>query len=222
MPELLKPPPIPSAILNFFSSQPDFQAVAGDMAEEFQLRARTSGAKAGVRWYWRETFRNAWALTLREICRKPVGTIVIALGCFVAVNLLSGLYVFLSFYPRSIGMFLHPQYLNPYLDPMEFVRNHSRRDLALLLQFIAPLAMGWIGGRMLAGREWALTLMFTFVSACAALPASYLLAVLREVLPTPLMEFMIATAALRLIGFWLGALWFRQSRNERAIVGRVS
>jgi hypothetical protein len=220
MPELLKSPAIPSAILNFFSNQPDFEAVAGDMAEEFQLRARISGAKAADRWYWRETFRNAWALTLREIYRTPAQTIIIAFGCLVAVNLLSGLYLFLSFHSRSVGMFLsHFQYM----DPMDFVRDHSRRDLALLLQFIAPFAMGWIGGRMLAGREWALALMFTFVSACTALPpAWYIFVVLRMVLPTPLMEFMIATAALRLIGFWLGTLWIRHSRNKRAIVGRVS
>ena len=208
---------MPSAILNFFSNQPDFQAVAGDMAEEFQLRARNLGAKAADRWYWRETFRNAWALTLREIYRTPIRTILLAFACLVAVNLLSGLYFFISFYPRSVGMFLsHFQYV----DPMEFVRNESRRDLALLLQFIAPFAMGWTGGRILAGREWALALMFTFVSACAGLiPAWYLFVALRIVLSTPLTELMIATAALRLIGFWLGTLWIRQSRNKRAIMG---
>jgi hypothetical protein len=94
MSELLKPPVIPSAILSFFSSQPDFPAVAGDMDEEFQQRAqRVGAAKAKLR-YWRESFRNACALTAREIYRTPALTVIIAFGGFLAVNILTGLYVF--------------------------------------------------------------------------------------------------------------------------------
>jgi hypothetical protein len=220
MSELLKPPVIPSAILNFFSTQPDFPAVAGDMAEEFQQRAQSLGAAAAKLWYWRESFRNACALTAREMYRTPARTIVIAFGGLLAVSIVTGLYVFISFYPRSVGIFLGGF---QYWDPMELVLNRSRRDLALLLQFIAPFVMGWIGGRLLPGREWALALMFTFISACVALPAAwYLLVALRIVLPTPLWEFMIAAAALRVSGFWLGTLWIRQSRNYKPPAGRVS
>jgi hypothetical protein len=218
MTELLKPPVIPSAILNFFSTQPDFPAVAGDMAEEFQQRAQSLGAATAKLWYWRESFRNAWALTAREMYRTPARTIAIAFGGLLAVNIVA--YVLISFYPRSAGIFLGGF---EFWDPMELVLNPSRRDLALLLQFIAPFAMGWIGGRLLRGREWALALMFTFISACVALPAAwYLLVALRIVLPTPLWEFMIAEAALRLSGFWIGSLWIRQSRNYKPLAGRVS
>jgi hypothetical protein len=196
-----------TAILNFFSSQPDFPPVAGDMAEEFQLRGRISGTKAAERWYWNEAFRNAWALTAREIYRTPARTIIVAFGCLVAVNILTGFYFFITFYPRSVDAFLsHFRYV----DPTEFVQYRTRRDFALMLQFIAPLAMGWIGSRRLPGREWALMLVFTFVSACAALPpAWYLLVNLRIVLPTPVWEFMAAEFAFRLSGFWLGSLWIR-------------
>jgi hypothetical protein len=219
MSELLKPPVIPSAILNFFSTQPDFPALAGDMAEEFQQRAQSLGAAAAKLWYWRESFRNACALTAREMYRTPARTIVIAFGGFLAVNIVTGLYVFISFYPRSVDFFRGGL---EYWDPMELVLNPSRRDLALLLQFIAPFAMGWIGGKLLPGREWALTLMFTFVSACSALFAAWRLLVALIVLTTPLWEFMIAVAALRLSGFWLGSLWIRQSRNNKQLAGHVS
>ena len=84
MSELLKPPAVPVAILNFFASQPDFPAVAGDISEEFHQRAQNSGANAAKRWYWREAFRNALALTWRELVRTPVRTTLIALGCFLA------------------------------------------------------------------------------------------------------------------------------------------
>ena len=220
MSELLKPPVIPSAILNFFSCQPDFPAVAGDMDEEFQQHVQRMGAARAKLWYWRESFRNACALTVREMYRSPARTVAIAFGGFLAVNIVSGLYVFIGFYPRSVDFFRGGL---EYWDPMEFVLNPSRRDLALLLQFIAPLAMGWIGGRLLPGREWAVTLMFSFVSASFALFAAWhLLVALRIILPTPLLEFMIAAAALRLSGFWLGSLWIRQSRNDKALSGRVS
>jgi hypothetical protein len=219
MSELLKPPVIPSAILNFFSTQPDFPAVAGDMAEEFQQRAQSLGAAAAKLWFWRESFRNAWALTAREMYRTPARTIVIAFGGLLAVSIVTGLYVFISLYPRSVGIFLSGF---QYWDPMEFVLDRSRRDLALLLQFIASFAMGWIGARRLPGREWALALMFAIISACVALPAAWrLLVSLRIVLPKPLWEFMIAVSALRLSGFWLGSLWIRRLRNHKALAGRV-
>jgi hypothetical protein len=109
-----------------------------------------------------------------------------------------------------------------YWDPMDLVMNRGRRDLALVFQFIASLAMGRIGGRLVPGREWALALMFTFVSACITLPeAWYVLVGLRIVL-APLTEFMIAAARSRLSGFWAGSLWIRQSRNNKSLTGCVS
>jgi len=86
MSELMKPPAVPTAILNFFASQPDFPAVAGDISEEFHQRAQTDGAKSANGWYWREAFRNAFALTWRELRRTPVRTTLLALGCLLAVN----------------------------------------------------------------------------------------------------------------------------------------
>ena len=82
MSELLKPPAVPSAILNFFANQPDFPALLGDISEEFHQRIQGSGAKAAIRWYWHEAIRNAFALTWREMRRTPVRTTLVAFGCF--------------------------------------------------------------------------------------------------------------------------------------------
>src|SRR5437016_778371 len=100
MSELLKPPAIPSAILNFFASQPDFSAVAGDMAEEFQQRAQRVGATAAKRWYWRESFRNAFALTAREFYQTPGRTIFIAFASLLAVSIVTLLFVVISLHLR--------------------------------------------------------------------------------------------------------------------------
>jgi hypothetical protein len=216
MSELLKPPVIPSVILNFFSGQPDFPAVAGDIVEEFQKRAESAGAGAAKRWYWRESFRNSIALTGRELYRTPVRSIAVALTGLLGVNAVSALYVSISIQPLSVILAGH-------WDPIELVLNHGQRDTFLLLQFGGSLAMGWIGGKLLPGREWAIAVLFALISVCVPLPgALYLGLVGKIVLPRVLWEFMIVGLAFRLSGFCLGSLWIRQQRNHRAFAERVS
>jgi len=205
MSELLKPPAVPVAILNFFASQPDFPAVAGDISEEFHQRAQNSGAEEAKRWYWREAFRNALALTWRELMRTPVRTFGMALGCFLAVNFVSVLYFVIRYYPLE---FLQ--------DPVELVSDHSLMSVLVLLNFTASLTMGWIAGRLLPGREWALALTYTLVTACLTLPGVwYLLFVLKEDPPAPVREAVIVGHALRQSIFWLGSLWIRYVNNRR-------
>jgi hypothetical protein len=198
MSELLKPPAVPSAILNFFAGQPDFPAVAGDISEEFHQRAQTLGPQAAKRWYWHEAFRNALALTWRELMRTPVRTTLIAFGCFFGANLAIDLYVFLRYYP---------------LPALSIFNDLRHRSLNYLVNFVAYAATGWIAGRLLRGREWALTLTFTLVSACLVLPGMwYLFFVQGARLPPSLRDFVIVGNVLRLGAFWLGSLGIRQWR----------
>ncbi len=216
MSELLKPPMIPSAILNFFSGQPDFPAVAGDIVEEFQKRAVSAGTDAAKRWYWRESVRNSIALTGRELNRTPVRAIGIALTGLLGVNVVCALYVSFCIQPLSVVLAGH-------WDPIELVHNQGQRDTFLLLQFVVSLGMGWIGGKLLPGREWAVALLFALISVCVPLPVALYLGVMEKiVIPIALWEFMIVGLAFRLSGFCLGSLWIRQSRNNRAFAERVS
>jgi len=205
MPELLKPPAVPAAILNFFASQPDFPVVAGDISEEFHQRVQNSGANTARRWYWHEAFRNALALTWRELMRTPVRTSGMALGCFLAVNIVTVLYLVVRYYPLE---FLQ--------DPVELASDRGLMSVLVLLNFIASLTMGWFGGRLLPGREWALALTYTFVTACFTLPGVwYLLFVLKENPPAPVREAMIVGHALRQSTFWLGSLCIRYVNNRK-------
>ena len=77
------PPFAGLAILSFFSADPDFNAMAGDMSEEFQERVDRSGVRPAKLWYWRHLFRNVCALTAREVMRTPLQIVVIALGVFL-------------------------------------------------------------------------------------------------------------------------------------------
>ena len=67
-------------------------------------------------------------------------------------------------------------FFTDYLPPQRALSPHTlhsyRDSLKLLLQFVAPLTMGWIGGKLVHGREWALALMFTLVSALVAMHTS--------------------------------------------------
>ena len=206
MSELLKPPSVPVAILNFFACQPDFPAVAGDISEEFHQRAQSSGANAAKRWYWREAFRNVLALTWRELVRTPVRTTLIALGCFLAGNLVIDLYAFIRYYP---------------LPALDIFNDERHRNVNLALNFVAYLATGWIGGRLLRGREWALALTFTLVSACLVLPGMwYLFFVLKTNLPPSIREFVIVGNVLRIGAFWLGSLGIRHLRIRQERVSK--
>src|SRR6516225_2269112 len=107
MSECSAPPRIGLAILNFFSPDSDFDAMVGDISEEFQERVESSGARRAKLWYWRHVFRNAFALTAREVMRTPVRIVVVALGCVLAVNAVTALYALYAV--RRVPLDLHAE-----------------------------------------------------------------------------------------------------------------
>jgi hypothetical protein len=202
MSELLTPPAVPLAILNFFSNQPDFLALEGDISEEFHQRAQTTGAKAANRWYFREVLRNAWALTARELFRSPALTTLVAFGCLEAVDAFIALYAFMRYFP---------------LPTLEIFYAQRHRLESFVFIFIASLAIGWISGRLLRGREWALALTYSLISTLFVL---YWLWQRLSTLPMSLTEWFLAESALRQIAFGIGTLWIRKSSSV-ALRGRA-
>lgn len=190
MSELLKPPAVPSAILNFFAAQPDFPALAGDISEEFHQRVQSSGAKAANRWYWREALRNALALTWRELRRTPVRTTLVAFGCYLAVNLVPA--------------------------PLILAFN-MRWSTLLVLNFTAILAVGWVGAKLLPGREWALDLTYTVTTVCLTAPVLWysFTFVFKHPLPVHSWAAVIGAGGLRQSIFWLGSLLVRYINNRK-------
>jgi hypothetical protein len=193
MSELLKPPTVPVAILNFFACQPDFPAVAGDISEEFHQRAQKSGAKAAKRWYWREAFRNAWALTAREFLRTPLRTTLVALSCFLAVSLIAG------WFTRH-GL----------------VSGRSPWDV-FATQLLFLLAAGSTGGKLLPRREWALALTFTALSICIAGGLRLVFPVPTIHFSAAQFAAVVVGSGLRQGAFWLGCLRIRIHPRSFAI-----
>jgi hypothetical protein len=64
---------------------PHSPQILGDLSEEYGERARSQGAAAARRWYWRETIRNAAVLLWRK---RIVGTTLIAVLAVLSVNIL--------------------------------------------------------------------------------------------------------------------------------------
>src|SRR5690349_4667796 len=79
-----KPPAGASRLLSWLRD-PHLSQILGDLDEEFCTRARSLGAAAARRWYWRESIRNAWILLWRK---RIVGTTLIAALAMVTVNIL--------------------------------------------------------------------------------------------------------------------------------------
>jgi hypothetical protein len=185
MSELLKPPAIPAAILNFFASQPDFPAVAGDISEEFHQRVEKSGANAAKSWFWHEAFRNAFALTWRELLQTPARTTLIGAGCFFAVNIAQGWF----------------WRLGP-------VSGRSPWDV-FATQLLFLLAAGLTGGKLLPRREWALALTFTALSICIGGGLRWVFPVPRIHFSAAQLAAVVFGIGLRQGAFWLGCLWIR-------------
>jgi putative ABC transport system permease protein len=103
MPECFEPPRGAVLLLSFFWSDPEFPQILGDLFEEFQERVGVAGETAARRWYWRESLRNAWALTRRGVFHRPVrfGPITLVRG--VATVLLLGLPVALILFLAGLS-----------------------------------------------------------------------------------------------------------------------
>jgi hypothetical protein len=207
MPEHPKPPALAAAMLNFFSHAPDFAAMLGDIVEEFEERSRTDGQRLARRWYRREAFRNAWALSVRELRRKPLKTLLLAIACLAALNLATGLLVWqYDFHPRDFTVLM---------------RDVRFRAFLLLQQAGIPFVIGWLGGRVLPGREWALAV--TFATVYAGVTGIGFLLLRMPVLPAAMLAATIAGVMLRIIAFSLGCLWSRhllaRARRSGAVAG---
>ena len=197
-----KPPALAAAILNFFSHQPDFPSLAGDFLEEFQQRADTDGAEGARRWFWREALRNAWALTVREVGRSPWRTMFTALGCLLALNFATDLLLF--GWLRGSDLY------------RALLFDTLLRWLLLAVQVVAPFAIGWAGGKLLEGREWALVLVFMGVYMVLGTGGAAYWILHHVSIATTVLELAIWANTLRAVFFSLGCLWARRTRLKAA------
>jgi hypothetical protein len=142
MPETVRPPRPAGLLLRLFASDPDFEALAGDLDEEFHQHLRSSGPQAARRWYRREALRTAWALATRWRRLEVLVLTVLAIAVLRVAFLLFfvWLHAELVSAPRTAGL-----------------------QALLLLVFECAVAMAVGAGttRLVSGRETMLRLAFT-------------------------------------------------------------
>lgn len=189
------PPKLATLLLSLFASEPDFPQIEGDLSEEFHNHLLASGPNVARRAYWREAFRNMWALAKRP------STIQIAAA--------AGLSVCVSIF--SVGPF--SRWLNT------FDLGGSAFAITLLLLYLfnamVALVLGISTSRFLRGRERLLRLGFT---------TFYLLYfICGYVITGPLILNMYFTLnvinwSFVVSAFWMGSMWVSR-RSPRRLAG---
>ena len=177
-----------SRILKFFSNQPEYPAILGDMMEEFHQRAALDGERAARRWFAIETLRNAWALTVRELARTPGRTLLLALAGVAAVNFATGAFLLSA--------------------NLRFPLTTDQAIIGLLIQLIVPLYFGRFAARMMPGREFGLAIAYTGLLACLGF-AAFLWALTHDIdfhSFAPYRFLIVTLNTTRVVSFWFGAL----------------
>jgi hypothetical protein len=195
-------------ILSLFTTDPDFDAIAGDMSEEFEERVDRSGVRAAKLWYWRHLFRNVFALTAREVMRTPLKIGIIALGGVLGVNAVTVFYVLYAM--RRPPLPLHA----------------DQWWTLLLIQSLVPFVLGWAGSSLIREREWGLALTYTAASAGFAGVGMVLIELWISPrgsihIPESLRSLAIWGNVLRQGTFWLGCLAAILRRGYRGLSGNV-
>ena len=192
MTDSIRPPKLATLLLSAFASEPDFPQIEGDLSEEFHNLLLASGPKRARRWYWREAFRNLWALS-----KRPRTIQVLAAAAFSVLV-----------YKFTAGQFFQWLRTELYLAP---------RVPGLLLFLMAvfetaiALVLGVLMSRLLGGRERMLRLAF---AGCFAL------FLMRNYLVVSLpfdsrLLLMSVSSSFIFIAFWMGSVWITRHRIQR-------
>jgi len=195
MHDLLNPPKGASLLLRVFAGEPDFPQVEGDLREEFNQLALTSGPDKARQWYWHEALRNIWAFTMRSGSINVLGTAAVC----IALNRLAGRFFFHWVRDSMVSV--------PRVKGLGLLLN-------TLFQIIAVLVLGAVSSRILRGREPFLRLAF---SGFYLLQVTFFIFTsgiytwgLQE--PVHFVRFLIGLLGV-LTSFWLGSRW--SERSER-------
>jgi hypothetical protein len=201
MSDEVAPPAVALAALRCFSHEPNYEAILGDLNEEFHRRLMQSGILAARLWYMRDTVRSIWSMTCRVLRQKPLRLIAFAVACLVVMNAVTVGYV-LSVVPRPSLMLTSPQWWT-----------------LLTLQCVMPMLFGWWGGWLLPRREWPLALMYTAIYIAFAIAG--VLFIIRTIpinVVMPMIQPFRSLAAygngFRFLMFWLGCVIASRNRAE--------
>ena len=205
--EYVTPPRAASILLNVFEGERDFTIVLGDLSEEFQRRASAHGHASAHRWYWRESFRNAFEWIKREFLCTPVQVLTVTLLADLSVSVLVGLLMG----PLRLDVqwaWIPPNYWRSF-----------RYFWTLVIPSLLYAGTGAIAALLLRGREMAAAVSFaiwpTVYSVCVLSILSYSSArgrLPRTVNLPQLNEQVVIQWIGTILLYSIGCLWIRRHR----------
>jgi hypothetical protein len=84
-----QPPRLASGLLGRILPEKDREAVLGDLAEEYALRARSTSPLSVAHWYWRQVCRSiprvVWCFVRRGCWLR---TLTVAIGAYIAAGMI--------------------------------------------------------------------------------------------------------------------------------------
>jgi hypothetical protein len=197
MTDSIKPPGFATLLLSIFASEPDFPEIAGDLSEEFHYRLLTSNQQTARRLYWRDTFRNLWALTKRPSTIQvfAVAALCVCISVFSPRLFINQLNRFYSGIPDFVFMML----------------------LLYLFNTTIALLSGGLMSYFIRGRELMLRLAFAAFYLLYVVSISGYAFAIRYFVMDKYFTLNIANWFLTIIAFWIGSLWMGKRRlRQRA------
>jgi hypothetical protein len=186
----IRPPKLATLLLRLFASEPDFPQIEGDLSEEFHRRLLATNPRAARRLYWRDTFRNLWALAKRLSMIQVLGVAALCVGVSIFTSRLLGDWLIFYIKPPTLALIL-------------LLFNLFKTAIVLILGILMSL--------LLRGRERLLRLAFT--GFCLL----YLMILGGHLLPKEpfLWGLNIIDWSLVVTCFWMGSAWMSRRRARR-------
>lgn len=193
MTDSITPPRLATFLLRLFASEPDFPQIEGDLSEEFHQLLSKYGPNIARRSYWREAFRNIWALAKRSSTIEVISAA--ALSVFVSVFSVEP-------FSRALGL-------------LDLTGSTTALTLLLLYLFngIIAMALGVLMSRLLRCRERLLQLAVT------GLYLLYIMCGYIMMGPPMVLNryfvFNLVNWTLVLSAFWTASEWIKRRRLRR-------
>lgn len=155
------PPRLGLSLLKVLLSSDEYDAAVGDVIEEFTDRARVSGVTTARRWFWRQTWKTIGHFLLGQFRETPVVT---------AATIVAALLLLYSKEPASLAVKVILANYHPY----SYVSAPTFWfffDIPIA-SFLTPLLICWLSLMVSKGREMAVMLT---VSLLSAVPFAYVI-----------------------------------------------
>jgi len=152
-----QPPGLISRLIELFVPADQADAIPGDLLEEFHAKVSISGPRLAHRWYRRQVIRTVWHLLALQFRTAPWAILGAVLGGIALLHLATGAVDF------AAGVFLAHVTIYPFVAPKIVWLIYAIG----IERIVCPLLTGWLAAAFSKGREMAVAVTLSALSASA-------------------------------------------------------